>query len=633
MRISHLVFSAFLFLQAMAAAATTTRAEAALAKKTAAVAVDAGQVGAPISKYVYGQFIEHLGRCIYGGIWAEILEDRKFYYSIGDRESPWKAMGNPLAVGMDTDRPFAGKHAPRLTLSGETSVGIRQEGLGLRKGMSYVGSIWLAGDSGAGPVSVRLVWGDGPADGATATIDKISSEYVQTALSFTAGADTDRARLEIAGRGKGTLRIGAISLMPGDNIQGMRADTLKILKELDAPVYRWPGGNFVSGYDWRDGIGERDRRPTRKNPAWKGIEPNDFGLDEFMTFCRYLGTDPYITVNSGLGDVEMAVAEVRYANGNADAAEGKLRATNGHPEPYLVKFWAIGNEMYGNWQLGHMPLDKYIEKHNRFAQAMRAADPTLSLIAVGEAGRWSEGMLRHCAERMDLISEHFYCHQKPNLLEHVQSIPHEVRRIADAHRRYRSEFANLKGKDIRIALDEWNYWYGEHLYGELGTRYFMKDALGVAEGLHELFRNSDLYFMANYAQTVNVIGAIKTSKTAAEIETTGLALALYRRHFGVWPLKTTVEKPLDAACALSADKKTLTLAVVNPTADAIHLPLSVQGVALTGEGKQRRIAGQPMDYNEPGKPRKVTIQEAEIKDAAALIADPYSITLYSLSLK
>ena len=92
--------------------------------------------------------------------------------------------------------------------------------------------------------------------------------------------------------------------MPADNVQGMRADTLALLKQLDAPVYRWPGGNFVSGYDWKDGIGDRDRRPPRKNLAWKGIEPNDFGLDEFMTFCRLLGTEPYITVNSGLGDVQ-----------------------------------------------------------------------------------------------------------------------------------------------------------------------------------------------------------------------------------------------------------------------------------------------------------------------------------------
>ena len=288
-----------------------------------------------------------------------------------------------------------------------------------------------------------------------------------------------------------------------------------------------------------------------------------------MAFCRYLGTDPYITVNSGLGDVEMAVAEVQYANGKADTPQGKLRANGGHPEPYGVKYWSIGNEMYGDWQLGHIPLDKYIEKHNRFAAAMRAADPSIVLVAVGAVGPWSEGMMRRCAGQMDLVSEHFYCQQKPDLIEHVRSIPREIERIADAHRRYRNEFASLKGKNIGIALDEWNYWYGEHLYGELGTRYFMKDALGVAAGLHEFFRNSDLYFMANYAQTVNVIGAIKTSKTAAEMETTGLALALYRRHFGVLPLKTTVEQPLDVSSALSADKKTLTVAVVNPTSDAV----------------------------------------------------------------
>ena len=155
-----------------------------------------------------------------------------------------------------------------------------------------------------------------------------------------------------------------MSLMPADNVRGMRADTLALLKELDAPVYRWPGGNFVSGYNWRDGLGDPDRRPPRKNPAWKGVEHNDFGIDEYMAFCRMLGTEPYITVNSGLGVVQTAVEELQYANAAATTPMGKLRAENGHAEPYRVRFWAIGNEMYGNWQLGHMPLEKYVQKHN-----------------------------------------------------------------------------------------------------------------------------------------------------------------------------------------------------------------------------------------------------------------------------
>ena len=236
------------------------------------------------------------------------------------------------------------------------------------------------------------------------------------------------------------------------------------------PVYRWPGGNFVSGYNWRDGLGDPDRRPPRKNPAWKGIEHNDFGIDEYLAFCRLLGTEPYITVNSGLGDVQTAVEELQYANAPATTPLGSLRAKYGHAAPYGVRFWSIGNEMYGKWQLGHMPLDQYVAKHNQFADAMRAVDPSIKLIAVGDVGPWSEGMLKNCADHMDLISEHFYCHLKPDLAAHVRQIPDNVRRKVAAHRDYRKRIESLQGKDIRIALDEWNYWYGPDVFGQIGTR-------------------------------------------------------------------------------------------------------------------------------------------------------------------
>ena len=363
-----------------------------------------------------------------------------------------------------------------------------------------------------------------------------------------------------------------------------------MLKDLDAPVYRWPGGNFVSGYHWRDGLGDPDRRPPRKNPAWKGIEPNDFGIDEYMAFCRALETEPYITVNSGLGVVQTAVDELQYANAAATTPMGKLRAENGHAEPYRVRFWSIGNEMYGGWQLGHMPLEKYVQKHNAFAEAMRAADPSITLVAVGDVGRWSEGMLQHCAEQMDLISEHFYCGSKPDLAAHVRQVPDQVRRKVAAHRDYRKRFEALRGKDIRIALDEWNYWYGPQVFGELGTRYFLRDALGIAAGLNEMARNSDMIFMANYAQTVNVIGCIKTSKTAASFETTGLVLKLYRKHFGVLPLATR-SGALDSMAALSQDRKTLTVAVVNPSMKAVEIELAVQGASFGGSGRGGKLPG------------------------------------------
>lgn len=598
------------------------------------ITVDAAQTGEPISPYVYGQFIEHLDRCIYGGIWAEMLQDRKFYDPVGAQDSPWQPIGPAAAVSMVPQDAFVGRHSPCIAVSDGRHSGIAQAGLGLIAGKAYEGRIWLRGSPQAGPVHVRLVWGDAPDQQQTVTVAELNDTYAQTALAFTAGRSTDAGRLEITAAGSGQFFVGTVSLMPADNVAGMRPDTLALLKELDSPVYRWPGGNFVSGYDWRDGIGDRDRRPPRKNPAWKGIEHNDFGLDEFLAFCRELKTEPYIAVNSGLGEVQGAVDELQYANAAADTPQGKLRAANGHREPYGVKFWGIGNEMYGGWQLGHMPLEKYIEKHKLFAEALRRADPSIVLVAVGDAGPWSEGMMRHCAEHMDLISEHFYCGEQQGLASHVRQIPQSVRRKTEAHRRYRQEFDSLRGKDIRIALDEWNYWYGPHVFGELGTRYFLKDALGIAAGLHQMARDSDMYFMANYAQTVNVIGCIKTNKTAAAFETTGLVLQLYRRHFGVLPVAVEASPTIDAMAAWSADRKTLTLGIVNPSLQPAEIPLTVQGAKLAGRGTRWQIAGQdPQAYNDPSAPPRIRIEEAAVPVADRVTVGPCSVTLFAFPVE
>jgi len=597
------------------------------------IAVDAARTSQPISKYVYGQFIEHLGRCIYGGIWAEMLEDRKFYYPAGARESPWKPLGS---VSMVREKSFVGEHTPEISLEGDGKpAGLMQGGLGLQEGKAYVGRIWLSGAPEAGPVEVSLAWGEGPDDRETIKVEKLGEEYSKSDLRFSAKKGTDDGRLEIKSTGKGRFKVGTVSLMPSDNMHGMRRDTLALLRELDSPVYRWPGGNFVSGYNWKDGIGDPDKRPPRKNPAWRGVEHNDFGLDEFMVFCRLLETDPYIAVNSGLGDAKAAVEELEYSNGAPDTPMGKWRAQNGHAEPYAVKFWSIGNEMYGSWQLGHMTLEKYVEKHNEFARAMRAVDPSIQLIAVGDAGPWSEGMMRNCADHMDLISEHFYCQERPGLAGHVAQIPRAIRGKAEAHRRYRKELDSLKGKDIRIALDEWNYWYGPHLYGELGTRYFLKDGLGIAAGLNEYARQSDIIFMANYAQTVNVIGCIKTTKTAAEFETTGLVLKLYRKHFGTIPVATETTSLLDAQAAWTEDRKTLTIAIVNPTQKEVPVPLEVKGAALTGDGKRWQMADKdPMAYNEPGKPPRIVIEETALKGiSGSVTVAPTSVTIFALGVK
>ncbi|TFH35078.1 MAG: alpha-L-arabinofuranosidase, partial [Bacteroidia bacterium] len=473
------------------------------------VIIDVSSESEPMPVYIYGQFIEHLGRCIYGGIWAEMLEDRKFWYTPGTRESPWRLEGDRSMLTIETSDPFTGTQAPCLKSDGNASAILVQENLGLKKDLDYVGRIILKATAGLEKAVVVLSWDDTEQ---VVEITNLTQEYNTYPLKYHSGREVGDASIKIFPTGKGSLWVGTLSLMPSDNIEGFRSDVLQLLRELDSPVYRWPGGNFVSGYNWKDGLGDRDRRPPRKNPAWTGIESNDVGIDEFMKFCELLGTEPYIAVNAGLGNASQAREEVEYTNGDVTTPMGRLRSSYGNPEPWKVKWWSIGNEMYGSWQLGYMTTEQFVEKHNEFADEMRSADPEITLIAVGDVGRWDKMILANCADNMDYISEHFYVQDwhGGGLMTHVKQVPDAIRSKAVAHREYRETIPSLADKDIRICMDEWNYWYGPHIYGELGVRYFYRDAMGIAAGLNEFSRNTDIIYMANYAQTVNVIGAIKT---------------------------------------------------------------------------------------------------------------------------
>ncbi len=642
----------------MAAATVTGIGLESDSMNTFAVKIHASDTGEPISRYVFGQFIEHLGRCIYGGLWAEMLEDRKFYYPVtgkapawemftpGPRSwdgeghpyellvrSPWFIVGDSTSVVMRKENPFVGEHTPVVHLPGnDQRAGIQQERLGLVTGRRYTGRVVLSGDPAAVPIEVSLVWGGGAGDRDTVVVGKLGAEFVTVPLAFVSGGSTDNGRLEIVGKGKGSFLIGTASLMPADNIRGWRSDTLALLKEMNSPVYRWPGGNFVSGYEWKEGIGDPDKRPPRKNPAWKGIEHNDVGIHEFMELCREIGAEPFIAVNTGLGGAEGAAEEVEYLNGSPETPMGALRAKNGHPNPFDVKWWAIGNEMFGDWQLGHMPLSDYLKKHRNVVDAMRAVDSSVYPIGVGQVGEWSREMLANCSDHMSLISEHLYWQNRDDVEAHVAQIPQGIRRVAEAHRKYRAEIPSLADKDIRIALDEWNYWYGGNEYGELGVRYFLQDALGIAAGLHEMFRQSDLFFMANYAQTVNVIGAIKTTKTQAEFETTGLVLKLYRHRFGNIPVKVSGNLgSLDIAAAWTEDRNNLTVAVVNPSPDSRLLILDITGANIRPQARRWEITGEDRwAHNLPGKERGVDIESTTLNIADNRITvSPLSITVYS----
>ncbi|HLN20071.1 MAG TPA: alpha-L-arabinofuranosidase C-terminal domain-containing protein [Bacteroidales bacterium] len=586
-------------------------------------------------EFIYGQFIEHLGRCIYGGIWAEVLEDRKFWYVPGTRESAWRLTGDSKLFSMDNTSPFTGEHSPVLASDGTNNVVLVQENLALKENMGYSGRIVLKGGIGLSSATVTLKSNSGEQK---VDISGITNSYKTYELKFNSKALDHNAVLEIAPSGKGKLTVGTLSLMPDDNIEGFRSDVLALLKELNSPVYRWPGGNFVSGYNWRDGLGDRDKRPPRKNPAWSGVEANDVGIHEFMKFCELLKTEPYIAVNAGSGNAQQAMDEMQYVNGAATTPMGKARTANGHAEPWKVKFWSIGNEMYGDWQIGHMSTEQFVEKNNTFADGMWSVDPDAKLIAVGNVGPWDKMILANAANKMNYISEHFYCadNHGGGLLTHVNQIPNAIIEKAQAHREYRKTIPALQGKDIRICMDEWNYWYGPYIYGELGTRYFFRDALGIAAGLNEYSKNTDIIYMANYAQTVNVIGCIKTNGTHSVLDATGQVLKLYRSKYGYIPVEISGElRPLNIGATLTPGGDTLTVSVVNPVMEEVEFPLNISGDEISSTGEIWRVTSPDlMATNEPGRDPFVKIEGPEnLNFSGKLVVPPASITIFRLPIK
>lgn len=365
-----------------------------------------------------------------------------------------------------------------------------------------------------------------------------------------------------------------------------------------------------------------------------------------------------IAANTGLGDAHSAAQWVEYCNAAADTAGGAGRAANGHAAPYGVKYWCVGNEMFGPWQLGFMQVSHYTQKHNLVAAAMWRADPSLQLVGVGDletinrehdpeqakSGKgWSQVMLEECADHLTFLSEHFYRGRVPwtqegrtDLATHVGLLRESIRRKAEGHRKLQASLPHLGGRVVPIAMDEWNFWHRESAYGELGCVYELSDGLGVAAGLHEYYRQSDLIQMAHYAQTVNVIGAIKTSRIAAEMETTGLVLQLHRAHYGQLPLVTAAAPaPYDVTAALTADRRALTISVVNPTPAPVALRLDLTGLTPAGSGTRWHLTGaDEFAHNAPGRPRAVDLVRTEgIAPAAPLAVPALSTSLFVLPLR
>ncbi len=662
----------------------------------AEVRVDPQAVVHPIDSGIYGQFVEHFGRIIERGLWAELLQNRKFY-PYADLEHlnvapPWAGEPDPKDVSYAVDRSISldGVSSQRLVLTGPANAwrGIRQTGFDVLGGKDYAGYAWIRSDTASQRVSFVLESSQGET-AARAEAMLQSGDWQQYRFTLRPVRDLYPAVFRIAFSQSGVVWIGAASLMPADNVDGMRKDVLDLVKSMSPPLVRWPGGGYPDSYDWRLAVGSRDRRPPQEivpygNPDGydSRFDPNDFGTDEFLDFCRLIGARPYITVNFGSGSPEMAREWIEYCNGSAETPWGARRAANSHPQPYNVKEWAVGNESWLPVEPGYSTPEGYATYFNQFAEAMHKADPDVRITAVGFAlgdnPNWDETVARVAGRQASLLSIHYYYglgYLSPYYAEHpveyYKSVVAAPIHVEDLLRRELAQIdrAAPEGRKLQIALDEWGESnFGKRPPGEpegfslvrfvsgmvrqgLEINQPLEDALFAGRMLHVFMRAGDRVSIACRTHLVNSMGAIRTSSTEAFLTAPGAAMQLYTRHSGSKLVKLDSQSPtfdvpqngwkniptLDATATVSEDGRKLFVHFLNlDEARPMRVRIRIGGASVQPRGELYQLAAEDfLARNQFGVPL-VSVQHRAITGASgdfAQLLPPHSASTLELTLK
>lgn len=426
---------------------------------------------------------------------------------------------------------------------------------------------------------------------------------------------------------------------PGSRLadpDGLRTDVLAALDRMRLANIRYPGGNFVSGYRWRDGVGPSEARQPRLDLAWRGVDPNTFGTDEFVGLCRRLGTEPYLVVNAGDGDIREARDWVEYCNGTRPTEPVRLRQANGHPEPHGVRLWGIGNEVDGDWQIGRKTPEEYARVYHEMAKVMRWVDPSIRLVASGTSAwddTWVERaqlLVEQSADLIDYMSIHWYVGNKENDVAGYMATSELIEDRLSGYEGLLRALALQQGSTrgpIPIAVDEWNVWYraptdpSDPGFNNLEETYDLADALVVGMHLNAFIRHARTVRMANVAQLVNVLALIVTSPDSLVLQATYHPFELYSRLAGPvaldpwWEGETfsggryTGVRALDVAATLDEDGRRLTVHIVNraPSGEA-EMELDLGGVDPTGDIEVHTVSGPALDaVNSFAEPERVGV--------------------------
>ena len=595
---------------------------------------------------------------IKGGLHAELIRNRSF-------EEPPNVIGlsrnwerypddrnDDYALTFQWDDEFAYPQQRKVKIDGDVKEhslrieagdgvierhGIYQPRIPIKSGVEYRGYFWLRTTDYNGHVTVAL---ESDSDAgqiyAATNVDRIAKgDWRKYEFSLRPTRNDPLARLAILFPGRGTVWIDQVSLMPADVVAGgARRDVFEKIRLLKPAFIRWPGGNVAQDYRWLWGIGPRDERVTWSNLSWKNEpEPGDFGTDEFVLFSRAVGAEPSITVNvEGRGaTVAEAAAWVEYCNGPATSKYGAMRAANGHAAPFGVKFWEVGNEIWGNWVRGHSDAETYARNYNRYAQAMRAVDPSIKLIAVGDNDmNWNRTVLREAGRNIDYLAIHHYYGRRE-----AQGDPLNLMARPLFFERFYSQVQELLRElgfadRIKLAINEW----GLDLPSE--RQYSMESALYGARLMNVFERSGETVEMSAVSDLVNGWpgGIIQAGRHSVFVSPLYLVNQLYNQHRGDQLLATTVNGPafdtsregtnvpyLDAVASRTADGKTIFVKAVNTNrTSSLVTTITIEGAVPAARAEVKTVTAPSFSAaNDFARPDAVSMQTRTIPSARRFV--------------
>jgi alpha-N-arabinofuranosidase len=656
------------FIDSSAAAAEV--AAAANSPNHALIRVDANRVENQLSPMLYGQFLEYMFQCIKGGLHGEMIRNRSFeepadVVGLSRDWEPYPDRRNHDGA-LDFSWDAANSYPERQSSEKETREhslfvnanpgiitrhGVCQGNIPVRKDAEYQGYLWLKTSGYEGQITVALEPEvEGGAPFAEAVIKPIRGDWSQYAFRLRSRASDPLARFAILFSGRGRVWIDQVSLLPSEAVDGVRKDVEQRVRDLKPGFIRWPGGNVAQDYHWLWGVGPRDQRVTWTNLSWRNEpEPSDFGTDEYIRFCRRIGAEPTIVVNiDGRGaTAEEAANWVEYCNGPASSKFGKMRAVNGQQEPFGVRYWELGNEIWGSWVRGHSDAATYAANAVRYAAAMRAQDPSIKLIGCGDNDmKWNETVLRKAGPSFDFLAIHHY-YGSMEMAGDPANLMARPLHFESFYGKVRSMIRELvPDRPIMLAINEWG------LAMPVEQAYSMDAALYAARLMNVFERGGDRVAMTSVSDLVNGWpgGIIQASRHGVFVTSTYLVNKLYSETLGTDRLAAEVESPvfdssregrgipfLDAVASRSADGRQIFIKAVNtdrkqPLAVAVQL----KGAALASKATVRTLQGDgPSAFNHFATPNAVSVQSREIDagESFTLELPPGTVSVLVLSVQ